>query len=94
MQQGINNIILDNNKIKINVIGPNTFNLYNVMRITQIILGTLIIIIGGYTLYSTYNYKNINIIPLIVLILFGFMALFNGLTSTCSLSVILVDYLN
>ena len=94
MQQGINNIILDNNKIKINVIGPNTFNLYNVMRITQIILGTLIIIIGGYTLYSTYNYKNINIIPLIILILFGFMALFNGLTSTCSLSVILVDYLN
>jgi len=94
LQQGINNIILDNNKIKINVIGPNTFNLYNVMRITQIILGTLIIIIGGYTLYSTYNYKNINIIPLIILILFGFMALFNGLTSTCSLSVILVDYLN
>ena len=94
LNQGINNIVLDNDTIKVNVIGPNTFNLYNVMRITQIILGSLIILIGGYTLYLTSNYKNIKSVPLIVLVLFGFMALFNGLTSTCSLSVILVDYLN
>ena len=46
--------------MKINVIGSDGFNLYNIMRITQIILGSLILVIGGYTLYSTYSYKNIN----------------------------------
>ena len=80
--------------IKINVIGSNSFNLYNVMRITQIILGSLILVIGSYTLYSTYSYKNINKIPLLILILFGSMALFNGITSTCSISTIFIDYLN
>ena len=95
LSQGHNNVVLNNNNtIKINVIGDNQFNLYNIMRITQIILGSLIIIIGGYTLYSTYSYKNINKIPLIILILFGTMALFNGITSTCSISTIFVDSLN
>jgi hypothetical protein len=93
--QGHNNVVLNNNNtIKINVIGDNQFNLYNIMRITQIILGSLIIIIGGYTLYSTYSYKNINKVPLIILILFGTMALFNGITSTCTISTIFVDSLN
>jgi hypothetical protein len=93
--QGHNNVVLNNNNtIKINVIGDNQFNLYNIMRITQIILGSLIIIIGGYTLYSTYSYKNINKVPLVILILFGTMALFNGITSTCTISTIFVDSLN
>lgn len=94
LSQGHNNVVLNNNTIKINVIGDNQFNLYNIMRITQIILGSLIIIIGGYTLYSTYSYKNINKIPLVILILFGTMALFNGITSTCTISTIFVDSLN
>jgi hypothetical protein len=95
LSQGHNNVVLNNNNtIKINVIGDNQFNLYNIMRITQIILGSLIIIIGGYTFYSTYSYKNINKIPLVILILFGTMALFNGLTSTCTISTIFVDSLN
>jgi hypothetical protein len=38
--------------------------------------------------------KKINIIALIILILFGSMALYNGLTSTCSISILLEDYLN
>jgi hypothetical protein len=95
LSYGINTVSLkNNNAIKINVIGSNSFNIYNIMRITQIILGSLILIIGGYTLYATYSYKNINKIPLIILILFGTMALFNGLTSTCSISAIFVDSLN
>jgi hypothetical protein len=95
LSQGVNTVSLQNNNtVKINVIGTNSFNLYNIMRITQIILGSLILIIGGYTLYATYSYKNINKIPLIILILFGAMALFNGLTSTCSISAIFVDSLN
>jgi hypothetical protein len=38
--------------------------------------------------------KKINILPLIVLVSFGSMALYNGLTSTCSISILLKDYLN
>ena len=95
LSQGVNMVSLQNNNtIKINVIGTNSFNLYNIMRITQIILGSLILIAGGYTLYATYSYKNINKIPLIILILFGAMALFNGLTSTCTISTIFIDSLN
>ena len=95
LSHGTNTIILNNNNtMKINVIGSDGFNLYNIMRITQIILGSLILVIGGYTLYSTYSYKNINKVPLIILILFGSMALFNGLTSTCSISTIFIDSLN
>lgn len=87
-------VSLQNNTVKINVIGTNSFNLYNIMRITQIILGSLILLIGSYTLYATYPYKSINKIPLIILILFGAMALFNGLTSTCTISTIFIDSLN
>jgi len=97
LNQGINKVSIDNITLNVNVIGDNSFNLYNVMRITQIILGTLIILIGSYTFYSLYNCKNkvtYQLYPLIILILFGLMALFNGLTSTCSLSIILIDYLN
>jgi hypothetical protein len=94
LSQGVNTVSLQNNSVKINVIGTNSFNLYNIMRITQIILGSLILLIGSYTLYATYPYKSINKIPLIILILFGAMALFNGLTSTCTISTIFVDSLN
>jgi hypothetical protein len=38
--------------------------------------------------------KRINILPLLILTLFGAMALYNGLTSTCSISILLEDYLN
>ena len=38
--------------------------------------------------------KKINILPLIVLVAFGSMALYNGLTSTCSISILLENYLN
>ena len=38
--------------------------------------------------------NRINSIPLIVLVLFGLMALYNGVTSTCSISILLQEYLN
>jgi hypothetical protein len=91
---GINKVILNNNTIDVNIVGSNSYNVYSIMRITQIILGTLILLAGSYTLYSIKDYQNINIIPLIILLFFGFNALVNGLTSTCSISEIFVDYLN
>jgi hypothetical protein len=38
--------------------------------------------------------KKINILPILILSMFGLMAIYNGLTSTCSLSILLKDYLN
>jgi hypothetical protein len=38
--------------------------------------------------------KKMNVIPLFVLMALGGMALYNGLTSTCSISKLLEDYLN
>ena len=64
------------------------------MRIIQTLLGLLILILGGITLLELDECNKANIVPLIILMLFGLMALINGLTSTCSISIILKDYLN
>jgi len=83
--------------MRINIVGSNSFNFYNVMRIIQTILGIIMISAGGYTYIQLSNanlLKKINSLPLFVLVLFGIMALYNGLTSTCSISILLKDYLN
>ena len=67
------------------------------MRIIQTIMGTIMMSVGIYIflqLRMQNLLKKINIIPLIVLMLFGIMAIYNGLTSTCTLSILLKDYLN
>ena len=83
--------------MKINIVGTNSFNFYNVMRITQTIMGLVMILIGVTTYIQLRNAKvlnKINGIPLLILVLFGSMVLYNGLTSTCSISILLEDYLN
>ena len=72
----------------------STFNLYNMMRIIQLVLGSLIILLGGYTYFQIRNSKGVNAVPLMVLLGFGLMAVYNGLTSTCTISMLLRDYLN
>ena len=98
LNHGVNNVSLnENTNMRINIVGSNSFNFYNVMRIIQTVLGLLMILVGGYTYIQLRNAKLLNKIsglPLIFLVLFGSMALYNGLTSTCSLSIILRDYLN
>jgi hypothetical protein len=67
------------------------------MRITQTIMGIVMLSVGIFLyiqLRKDSFLKKTNIIPLIILILFGSMALYNGLTSTCSISILLEDYLN
>ena len=96
LKHGLNHVHLNEN-IKINIIGSNSFNYYSVMRIIQTIMGIVMISIGLYTYIQLKNeklLKKINSLPLIVLILFGIMALYNGLTSTCSISILLQDLLN
>ena len=98
LNHGLNNVSLnENTNIKINIVGSNSFNFYSVMRIIQTILGTLILLVGIYTYLQIRKEKllnKINTIPLIILIAFGSMALYNGLTSTCSISTIFEDSLN
>lgn len=94
LKHGQNTVKLNEDTLNINIVGANRFNLYNIMRITQILSGILILILGGYTYYTTRNIKNINHIPLLILLAFGLMTLFNGMTATCSLSLLLVNYIN
>jgi rhodanese-related sulfurtransferase len=85
LNYGSNNVSLNNHNIKINIVGSNSFNYYSVMRIIQTIMGIIMITIG-INIYIQLNneklLKKINILPLIILVAFGIMALYNGLTST------------
>ena len=98
LNYGSNNISLnENTDMRINIVGSNSFNFYSVMRIIQTIMGIIMLSVGIYIYIQLSRekiLKKINILPLIVLVLFGSMALYNGLTSTCSLSILLEDYLN
>ena len=98
LKYGINNVFVnENTDMRINIVGSNSFNFYSVMRIIQTIMGIIMISIGIYIyiqLRKENLLKKITILPLFVLVLFGSMALYNGLTSTCSISILLEDYLN
>ena len=97
LKHGVNTVSLDGKTVmRINIVGSNSFNFYNVMRIIQTILGIIMVSIGAYIfirLRKENVFKRI-MLPLIALVLFGSMALYNGLTSTCSISMLLQDYLN
>ncbi len=98
LNYGLNNVALnDTTTMKINIVGSNSFNFYNVMRIIQTILGLVMILLGGYTFMQVGReklFRKISSTPLILLMSIGMMALYNGLTSTCSISILLEDYLN
>jgi hypothetical protein len=98
LNYGLNDVSLnENTNMRINIVGSNSYNFYNIMRILQTILGIIMILVGGYTYMQLINgnlLKKVHSLPLIVLILFGIMVLYNGLTSTCSISILLADYLN
>ena len=97
LKYGSNNVYLDGNTdIRINVVGSNSFNFYSVMRIIQTIMGIRMLTVGIYIYMQLKKEKLLKkiILSLFILILFGSMALYNGLTSTCSISILLQNYLN
>lgn len=95
LSHGLNKVKLNNDILDINIVGSNAFNLYSIMRVIQLVLGTLILVMGSYTYHQIQNKKcNINIVPLVILMLFGLMAIINGLTSTCTMSKVFMYYLN
>lgn len=97
-KHGLNTVSLNGNTdLKINIIGSNSFNFYSITRIIQTIMGIIMLSVAGYMymqLRTEKLLKKINSLPLIVLMLFGAMALYNGLTGTCSISILLKNYLN
>lgn len=100
LEYGSNRVYLDENEnreMRINIVGSNSFNFYSVMRIIQTIMGVIMLSVGIHIymqLKREQLLKKINISSLVILLLFGSMALFNGLTSTCSISTLLEDHLN
>lgn len=96
LHHGPNNVSLHGKELNINVVGSNSFNFYNVMRIQQTIMGIFMILIGVYIYFQVRKEKVVGRLttPLLLLALFGTGVLYNGLTSTCTLSTVLVDYLN
>ena len=51
LKHGDNIVKMDKDKIlNVNVVGTNSFNLYNIMRIVQLVLGSMIVLLGGFTL--------------------------------------------
>lgn len=98
LNYGLNHVSLnEKTTMRINIVGSNSFNFYNVMRILQTILGLIMLSVGGYIymqLKKANVLKKMNSLPLIILVLFGMMVLYNGLTSTCSISMLFKDYLN
>lgn len=98
LNHGPNNVSFGKNtNIPIHIAGSNSFNFYNVMRIIQTILGIIMISTGVYIYLQLRNeklVKRVHVLPFIILVAFGSMALYNGLTSTCSISILLEDYLN
>lgn len=97
LNHGSNDISLnEKTTLKINIVGSNSFNFYNVMRITQTIMGILMLSVGAYIYTQLQNDKSIKkiTVPLVILASFGAMVLYNGLTSTCSISILLGNYLN
>lgn len=98
LHHGSNKLWLNENReMRITIAGSNSFNFYSIMRIIQTLMGIIMLSVGAYLsiqLYISKANKIISSVPLIVLVAFGSMALYNGITSTCSLSLLLEDYLN
>ncbi len=91
-KSGEYNLVLKNNKnIKVFINGTFKYNFYNLTRIIQTILGSIMIIVG---LYLLKNKKCNTNIPLYILLLFGINALINGLTNTCTISLVFKNLLN
>ena len=84
----------DNGNLNVKVIGDNNWNLYNMTRIVQVILGSMVFLLGGLSLYLLSAKSIKQKIPLIILVLFGLFALGSGLTGSCVMSKVFMNSLN
>jgi rhodanese-related sulfurtransferase len=83
-------LLNDNTKINIWLDGTFSYNLYNMTRVIQIIVGTIMLLCG----LTLFRNKYVSIYIKVILIGMGLMALFNGLTNTCILAILFKDIMN
>lgn len=91
----------DNNIVKVHIAGTFSYNIYNLTRLIQIMLGTIMVLCSTYILYNGKCHKSAKIsvkisvkISLYIILIMGLMAFINGVTNTCTISLLLRDYLN
>lgn len=84
--------LTDGRVINIPVVGDQ--GIYSLTRLIQIMLGTVIGISALVALYNLDKKCVVTRYALIIILLVALMALFNGLTDTCTLRMLLRDYLN
>lgn len=90
-KKGEHIIKLDNDKFdKIWITGTFKFNLYNITRIMQLILGIIMLLCG----IVIINIKQVPIIIKIILLFMGIILLYSGITSNCMMGRMLKNYLN
>jgi hypothetical protein len=95
LQPGMNTITLTDNSASFVIPVKTQQGIYSIMRIIQIMYGVIFISCLGYVFYSLKSSKcSVSRIPLYIGLLIASMALFNGLTNTCTMSMLLRDYLN
>lgn len=88
---GQQNIKLQNgNEVTIWTTGDKNFNLYNMTRVVQIILGTIMLLCG----LLLVNNKKVHLGIKIVLLTFGIVALYSGITRSCFMALLLKDFMN
>jgi hypothetical protein len=84
-------IELGNNKVdKVWITGTFSFNLYNMTRIIQIIVGMVMLVCSVVLLRIT----QVPIVIKVVLLGMGTVALYSGITSSCFMARMLKDVLN
>lgn len=89
LNDGKNIITTKSNKeLIINVKSSNKFNFYNITRIIQFIMGIVLLLIVLLLILD------MRLTASLIAIFFGLMTIFNSLTNTCTLSLLLRDLLN
>jgi hypothetical protein len=95
LDYGKNRVKLENITVTLMVEGKPGFNLYNMTRIVQLILGTTILLCSGFIFYKLKAGKcQISLIPFLVLWVFGLNSVYSSLFNYCGLSKLLMNYLN
>ena len=75
---------------KVYLTGTFGFNLYNMTRFMQVFVGTVMLICGLFLL----KYKTVHFLIKTLLVGFGIVLLFSGITASCFMALLLQDYMN
>lgn len=93
-KMGKNNVVLaDGSKITIWTTGTGKFNLNNMTRIVQVVLGSVMLIVSSFMIFHNLCSNNYIWIMYILMIM-GMVALYSGITRSCFMSALLMNVIN